>query len=201
MNKYTRLGALLLAAMMAFQDLCVAQSGAPRPSLKIVVVEGEGAINNIQRGSGRDPVVEVRDENDAPVPGARLTFSLPERGPGGTFFGAGNSLSVITNQQGRGVGTGFRPNLTTGRFQIHVTAVQGDRTGALNITQSNVLPDDSANRAAQSERKFGKRKILTLLAIGGIIGTVVATRGDDTSTTTVPGTSVTPGTISVGAPR
>jgi len=187
--------------MMVFQDLSVAQSGSARPNLKIVVVEGEGAINNIQRGSARDPIVEVRDENDAPVSGARLTFSLPERGPSGTFFGSGNNLSVITNQQGRGVGTGFRPNLTAGRFQIHVTAVQGDRIGAVNITQSNVLPDDNSNRVAQSDRKFGKGKILTVLAIGGIIGAVVATRGDDTPTTTVPGTCVTPGTISVGAPR
>src|SRR6266850_1548103 len=145
MNKHARFAALLLACMMVFQDLSVAQSGSARPNLKIVVVEGEGAINNIQRRSARDPVVEVRDENDAPVSGARLTFSLPERGPGGSFFGSGNNLSVITNQQGRGVGTGFRPNLTAGRFQIHVTAVQGDRIGAVNITQSNVLPADNSN--------------------------------------------------------
>src|SRR5207244_898558 len=101
--------ALLLLCVMACEGIVDAQA---RSGLKIVIVEGEGAINNIQTGSARNPVVEVRDENDRPVAGARLNFSLPDRGPGGTFFGAGTNLTAITNEQGRASTTGFRPNLT-----------------------------------------------------------------------------------------
>ena len=41
-------------------------------SLKIVVIEGEGALNNIRSRTATQPVVEVRDENDRPVEGAEV---------------------------------------------------------------------------------------------------------------------------------
>jgi hypothetical protein len=129
-----------------------------------------------------------------------LTFALPERGPGGTFFGSGNNLNVTTNGQGRATGTGFRPNQTEGRFQIHVTAVQGDRTGTVYITQSNVRQTDLSS-AVKPDRKFG-RKLIAIIAAGAIVGAVVAARGgDDSTTSTVPATTITPGTVSVGTPR
>lgn len=198
-HRSVQFAAILLTGLMALDGLASAQA---RPSLRVVVIDGEGAINNIQLGSGREPVVEVRDENDKPVAGAKVTFSLPERGPGGTFFGASRNQSVTTNEQGRATGTGFRPNLTEGRFQIQVTASQGDRTGAAIITQSNVLPTGGVNRVVKPNSKFGTGKIIALVAAGGIIAAVAATRGGgSTTTTTTPGTSITPGTVAVGTPR
>jgi hypothetical protein len=177
-------------------------SAQQRAALKIVVVEGEGTTNNLQTLSGQPPVVQVRDENDAPVAGANVTFALPERGPGGTFFGVWNKLNVTTNEEGRAAGNGFRPNQTQGSFQIQVTAAQGDRTGTVNITQNNVLPAGGVSRALNPIRKLGRGKIIAALTGAAIIGIVIAARGgDDASTTTTPGTSVTPGTISVGTPR
>ena len=38
--------------------------------LNLVVVEGEGQINNIKQRSAREPVVQVQDENHKPVAGA-----------------------------------------------------------------------------------------------------------------------------------
>ena len=200
-HKSVQLAAVLLSCLMGCEGLV---SGQAPPGLRIVVVDGEGAINNIQLGAGREPVVQVRDENDKRVAGAKVTFSLPERGPGGTFFGALKNLSVTTNEQGRATGAGFRPNLTEGPFQIQVTAAQGDRTGAVNITQSN-LPTGGVNPVATPDRKFwkvGRGKIIAILAAGGIIAAVAANRGGNgASTTTTPGTSITPGTVSVGTPR
>jgi hypothetical protein len=196
--KSMRLVAVLLSCLMACESLATAQT---RSGLRIMVVEGDGAINDIERGSSRDPVVEVRDEDDKPVAGARLTFSLPERGPGGSFFGAGNNLNVTTDAQGRATGAGFRPNVTVGRFLIHVTAVHGDRTATVNITQSNVRQSDGGG-AIQPARKFGRSKLLAVIAGGAIIGAVVAARGgNETPSTQIPGTSITPGTVSVGTPR
>ncbi|MBI3693685.1 MAG: hypothetical protein HY238_02435 [Acidobacteria bacterium] len=176
---------------------------AQRAGLKILVIDGEGAINNIQLGSGREPVVEVRDEADKPVAGAKVTFSLPERGPGGTFFGASRNLTIATNEQGRAVGTGFRPNITEGRFQIQVTAAQGDKTATAVITQSNVLPTGGVNKVVKTPKKFGAGKIVLLLAAAGIWIGIGATRGggETTTTTTTPGTTITPGTVTVGTPR
>ncbi len=46
------------------------------PSLKIVVLEGEGAVNIIQQKTAVRPLVEVRDRNNLPVAGASVTFSI-----------------------------------------------------------------------------------------------------------------------------
>src|SRR5438477_11081397 len=194
-----RLAAVLLSCAISFPGIA---SGQERPTLKIVVVEGEGANNDIETRSSQSPVVQIRDEKDQPVAGANVDFVLPQRGPGGTFFGVWNNLSVVTNEEGRATGNGFRPNQTEGRFQIRVTAQQGDRTGTINITQNNVRPPDDLNKVVDSVRKFGHRKLIVALAAGAIVGGVLAARGgNDTSSTTTPGTSVTPGTISVGTPR
>ena len=67
-------------------------------SLRIVVVEGEAAINIVQQKTAVSPVIEVRDRNNQPVAGAvvRLTgpvFAAVERtgatiraGGGGPLF-------------------------------------------------------------------------------------------------------------------
>src|SRR5712692_2000933 len=155
-----RLMALFVSGLLFFS----ATLGAQGRGLKILVIDGEGAINNIQTGAGREPVVEVRDENDKPVAGAKVTFSLPERGPGGTFFGASRNLSLTTNEQGRAAGNGFRPNLQEGRFQIQVTAAAGDQTATAVISQSNILPTGGVNRVVKPNHRFGTGKIIAVLA-------------------------------------
>jgi hypothetical protein len=189
--------AILLSCFLTCENPAVAQT---RAGLNVVIVEGEGAVNEIPRSFGRAPVVEVRDEDDKTVAGARVTFSAPERGPGGSFFGSGYTLTVTTNEKGRATGNGFRPNQTEGRFQIKVTAVREDRTGGVSITQSNVRSSND-NGGAQPKRKFWRSKTFALLALGAIVGAAVAAHGDDSSTTATPGTTITPGTISVGTPR
>src|SRR5579863_9420151 len=69
------------------------------PKLEIVIVEGEGAINNIKERVNREPIVQVEDENHKPVAGAVVVFFLPNQGPGGTFFDGTKSLTVTTDAQ------------------------------------------------------------------------------------------------------
>ena len=194
--------ALLLTGLLLAQAPLSAQA---RPGLKIMIVEGEGAINNIQLGAGKEPTVEVRDESDQPVSGAKVSFALPERGPGGTFFGASRTVTVPTNDQGRATATGFRPNLYEGRFQIQVTAAAGEKTGAAVINQSNSLPTGVVNKV-EHKKGLSRGKIIAILVGVGIAAAIVvaASRDDETTTaaaTSTPGTSITPGTVVVGTPR
>ena len=192
---------------------CVSLANAQtRPSLKVVVVQGQGAINNVTVGAVQSSLgVQVRDENDKPVDAASVTFLLPERGPGGAFLGTYNKLSLSTNEEGIATANTFRPNLTEGRFQIHVIATKGDRTGDADITQTNVLQN---NRLLTEPEKPGiierlksvklsrRTKIIAAIGTGAVVA-LIATRGGSstsTSSTAVP-TSVIPGTVSVGAPR
>jgi hypothetical protein len=55
-------------------------TGAGR--IQIVIVEGEGAINNIRQRVAREPIIQVEDENRRPVAGAAVTFLLPNQGAG-----------------------------------------------------------------------------------------------------------------------
>src|SRR3979409_61337 len=80
----------------------------PAPRLNIIVVEGEGAINNVKQRTSRETIVQVEDENHKPVAGAAVAFALPSQGAGGTFAGVGQNFSTITDAQGRAVARGFR---------------------------------------------------------------------------------------------
>ena len=107
--------------------------------LKIVVLEGEGAFNNIKKRVGRDPVVEVRDENDHPVAGAKVMFALPPDGASGTFTGGGKTFNIVTDERGRGATKGMKPNSTEGRFKIKVIASAAGKVGSAFVSQSNTL--------------------------------------------------------------
>jgi hypothetical protein len=53
--------------------LFIASASQPQPAnkaaLKIVVLEGENAVNIIQQKTATVPVIQVRDQNDLPVAG------------------------------------------------------------------------------------------------------------------------------------
>jgi hypothetical protein len=107
-------------------------------ALTVIVVDGEGAINNIRQRTTRVPIVQIEDENHEPVSGATVEFRLPETGPGGTFANRARFLRVTTGANGRAAANGFRPNDLTGTYLIRVTAVFGELTAQAVVTQTNL---------------------------------------------------------------
>lgn len=175
----------------------VSQAG----TLKITVIEGEGARNNIRSRTGVAPVVEVKDASDKPVPGAEVVFQLPMVGPSGVFNGWLKTQTVRTDDQGRASSTGYTPNTEAGRFNIKVTATAGTQTGSVVVAQSNV---QNGTSSTAGEAKRGTPWKIIAVAAGAAIagGVVAATRGDSTtSTTTVTPVSITAGAVTVGNPR
>jgi len=186
------LGVLLAAGLMA-----------QAPVLNIVVVEGEGAINNIRQRTAREPIVEVQDENHRPVAGAAVVFSLPSQGAGGTFSGGAHSLTVITDDQGRAVAHGMRPNGIKGQFQIHVNASYQGRTGSTNITQTNAI---AAGAGAGAAAAGISTKLIVILVVAAAAaaagGALYATHSGGGSGSPVnPATTISAGTGTVGAPH
>ncbi len=169
--------------------------------MKIVVIEGEGAINDIRRRSATAPVVEVRDEKDKPVEGAEVVFQLPPAGPGGVFHGWMRTQTVRTDARGRAVASGYAPNDQAGRFNIKVTATLGNKTGSVVIGQSNAYRGGSA--PGMSGGRSGWWKIALGVGVtGAVIGAIAATRNGGTGTPAVTNPIViTPGPITVGSPR
>lgn len=151
-----------------------APSAEPARELSIAILEGDNFVNNIRRGTARDPVVEVRDRNRKPVAGALVLFALPESGPSGTFANGARTLSVTTDQQGRAVAKGLQPNKQAGQFQIVVTASLGAQVATATITQTNVLAAVAAG-AAQTAGSVGFSTAAKVSIIGGIAAATTVT--------------------------
>ena len=89
-------------------------------ALRIVLIEGEDAVNIIQQKTAVAPIVEVRDRNNNPVAGAVVTFSI-QGGQNATLGGGLQSMIVTTNAAGRAAVTGLTPT-ASGAVQINVAA-------------------------------------------------------------------------------
>ena len=188
----TRALSVFLAFLMMAEGLPArlsAQTPAPT-QLNIVILEGEGAINNLRQRVSREVIVQVEDENHKPLSGVAVIFLLPDHGPSGVFLDGSRSLTVMTDAQGKAVARGIQPNKVTGQMQIRVNAKYQGLTQSTVITQTNVAGAAAAGGISG--------KLLTLIlvgAAGAAAGTAVAlTRGG------TPTAVVTPGTPTVGAP-
>lgn len=171
--------------------------------LTIVIVEGEGAINNIRQRTAREPIVEVQDENHRPVAGAVVAFTVvpSNGGAGASFVGNAQTTQVLTDQSGRAVASGFHPNGHAGQVQIRVTASSNGRLGSATITQNNV----AAGAAAGAGGLISLKLLLILgvaagaAAAGGAYAATHSGSSHSAVTTTAP-TTISPGAPTVGAP-
>jgi hypothetical protein len=120
--------------------------------LKIVVIEGEDAVNIVDKKTAVKPVVEVRDRNDLPVAGAIVTFSIG--GKGATFARGAQTLTATTNAAGRAAVTALNP-IGSGAVQINVQATFQGQTGAATITQTNFANAAAAARAGRPALSSG----------------------------------------------
>jgi hypothetical protein len=129
-------------ALLAWTVTTAAQAGA----LRIVVIEGEDAVNIVEQKTAVAPVVEVRDRNNQPVAGAVVRFAINQGR--GTFAGA-RTLSVTTNAAGRAMATGLTPT-GGGALQIGASATFQGQTVVATITQTNVMTAAEAAAAGAS---------------------------------------------------
>jgi hypothetical protein len=180
-----------LVGLVVINLTVAAQDG----SLHVVVLEGDGAINNIRSPRAKEPVVRVEDGNNQGVAGAVVTFLLPADGAGGVFGDGGSSLTLTTDDRGEAVARGLHANRLAGTFQIRVSASRGGWTGAATITQTNVDPGSHTS----------SHKIALLAILGGAAagGAAVAFRGGKAKAASPapPATIVVPGTPAFGGPQ
>ena len=126
-------------------------SVAGQSALKIIVIDGENAVNVIQLRTAVAPVVEVRDRNDQPVAGAIVRFAVT-RGQA-TFSGA-RTITVTTNAAGRAAATGFAPT-GVGTLQLTASASFQGQTIAATIAQTNVMTAAEAATATSAAGSSG----------------------------------------------
>ncbi len=184
---------LCLSTFLAVQPVAWSQERQPQ-SIRILVLAGQDAINNVEKRVVTEPVVEVQDESGVPVVGAEVKFRTPATGPSVTFYGATRTTTVTTDN-GRARAMGMTPNTDLGVFEIQVTATYGSLQADAAITQTNALAPEKSTRKGP----FGWR-LMTAIGAGVAIGVISGVRRSDDATAATP-TSVTFGSINVGTPR
>jgi hypothetical protein len=208
-----RLVALLVVSLLLLEPASPlrAQSltgATPPSSLQIVILDGEGALNNIQERTAREPIVQVQDENHKPLAGALVLFAI-HGGTGGAaaaFEGGASTLSVFTDANGVARAAGLLANNLQGSWQIQVTASMGNLSTTTVIHESNVPPSPGSqsqlNNAAKTKPSFHwpLSKPVTITIVGGlaVVGAVVYYVVSDLNGSS--GTKITTGTGTVGAP-
>ncbi len=156
-----------LCVFLALQPAAWCQQ--PR-SIRIVVLAGQDAINNVEKRVVTEPVVEIQDESGTPVAGAEVVFSTPATGPTATFYGATRRTAVTTDDKGQARAQGMTPNTDVGVFEIEVTATHGSVQAETIITQTNSIPP--------AEKKKGRLgwRLMTAIGAGALIGVIAAAR-------------------------
>lgn len=201
-----RLFALILAALLVVESTVPLQAqlaSAPPQGLQIMILDGEGALNNIRERTAREPIVQVQDENHKPVAGVLILFTIHggSSGASATFANGLTTLSVTTDAEGKAVAHGMQVNQTTGAWQISVSATYGSLTASTVINQNNVAP--LAPRPEQAQPNIGvvhvpwyfSKPVLFLggAIVAGSVAAVIAVKADQ-------GTTINIGTTTVGAP-
>jgi hypothetical protein len=192
-----------LAAILCALSMHVhAQETNSGAALRIVIIDGEEAVNNIRQRVARDPIVQVEDENNRPVSGALVTFTLPEHGAGGLFADGSRIRLVMTDSNGRAVARGLRPNKVPGKFSIRVHASDGGRRASATIAQTNVAP-------AAAIAGISAKAIALIAGVGAAAaaGGILASRGGGAREQPITGppqpvpVTLNPGIGVVGRPR
>jgi hypothetical protein len=176
------------------------QDRTPPPAgLNLVVVEGEGAINNIRQRVSRDPIVRVEDTNRKPIAGAAVVFTLPTEGATGEFGGGSKSVTVTTDAQGLAKAQGLKLGGIGGKLPIRVTASYRGVTATITMTQFIEVP---AGMKPSTSSGGGHGKLIAILAaVGGAAagGAIYATQRKSSSAVTPPTTPSGPTPIGITA--
>lgn len=184
------LSTLISSTLLGNGQGAAATGQAATTKLKIIVVQGDGAVNNVKQRVAREMIVQVQDENDRPLAGVAVAFMLPNSGAGGTFANGSKLLTVRTDLNGRAITQAFQPNNVVGNFKIDVSASYQGQTATTTISGTNAIAAGAATGGGISATTIG---IIAGVAGAAAAGVVVAKRSS-TNTTRTP-----QGTIGVGS--
>ncbi len=166
--------------------------------LQIKVVEGEGAVHLPGVRSLRPLTIEVTDETGRPVPGAPVSFHLPEDGPGGTFANGLRTEIVITDAHGRATLRGILANRVGGRFQVRIL-VSKEQARAGTVSFQYVAESKVAASSTAPTANHKKWIAIGLGVASGAIAALVASRGSSSLPSAAPVVLPRP-TLTIGFP-
>jgi hypothetical protein len=174
---------------------------APAGELKLVIVSGEGVINNIRQRTAREMILQVNDEKGNPVEGATVSLTVPSQGASGTFSNGSGSVTVVADSRGQASIRGFRPNTVAGKFELAVVASYRGQSVRATVTQFNMAVQSATRKSGR-----GKTVAIVAVVVAAAAGGAYAGLRQKGSTPApapapTPSVTLTPGTGTVGAPN
>jgi hypothetical protein len=148
----------------------------------------------------------ITDDIGRPVPGAAVSFHLPDEGPSGLFPNGLRTEVVTTDAHGRASLRALQWNRRPGRFQIRIIASKEQvRAGTVSFQYIVESPSrtKSAQTASQPRGTSGKARWLAVLALvgGGAAAGFLASHGTTNSAPVAPAAPpVTSPALTVGPP-
>jgi hypothetical protein len=193
--RFSFLSALLVFLLV----LPPARAQDDQAGLRIVIVEGEGVLNNVKLKTLKPVLVEIQSDGK-PAPGASVTFILPNQGPSGTFLNGSATSTVNTDAQGRATSSAINPTGATGAMPIRITASYNGQTANATVHQTNVTGVSSSGGGISR----GTKIFIVVAIAGAAVGAGVALgRGSSSNPATPPPPAIviTAGTPTVGGPK
>jgi hypothetical protein len=185
-----------LCALVSWQPAVSVCSGESSETLNVIVVEGDGVINDIEQSTTRQAVVRVEDSSGAPVRGVAVAFTLPSQGATAVFSDGSKLLATLTKDDGTAVARIMKPS-GVGSMAIRVNASRGGSSGSAQFSQVNMI----VPKAKGSSKKW----IAAIALIGGVgAGAFAYARtGRQTSSggSAAAPISITPGAGIIGPPQ
>jgi hypothetical protein len=145
-----------LGALLVVITAIVSAQQPQRPAeaskgLRIVVLEGEDAVNIVQQKTAVRPMVEVRDSNNLPVAGASVQFTIARTGGGAaaSFANGQTAVTVTTDAVGRAATSPLQA-LGNGAVRINVQATYQGQVASATVSQTNFATVAEAARAGRT---------------------------------------------------
>ncbi len=210
-------GSLLNPGLMAGQQTTpeTAQANATPQKYKLTVLEGASSSKRVKKGRvSSQAVVKVTDQNDVPVAGIAVFFTLPQLSGGGAAFAGGGLTSLATTNAVGVASSGAFSAAAGSSFSISVAAsVPGGvvLTGAVPVSTAAAAAGAGAAGAAGGAAGAAGASAgvstavivgIAAAAVAGGIGAAVAlTRGGSGSTTPAAPTVGSAVSITFGASK
>ena len=177
-----------------------AAAGRAETGLAMETIEGDGAVYNLRSRGFSMPRVRVSLAGGRVVPGAFVTFRLPDAGPG-AIFAEGRIVTVSTDVLGEAAVPPMRMNSQLGPWEIRISATHQGLVARSSIQQINAAPVD-AMTAGGAKRSRGLYWLAIAAASAATLATVGVVAGGSSARSggvSAPGAAAAqPLTISVG---
>ena len=165
--------ALLNPGLIAEQQApAPAQATATPQKYKLTILEGASSSKRVKKGRvSSEAVVKITDENDVPVAGIAVAFTLPQLSAGGAAFAGGGLTSVATTTATGIASSGAFSAAAGSSFGVSVAASVpgGVLTGTVSVSTAAGAAGGTAGGAAGAGTGAG---VSTGLIVGIVAGAV-----------------------------